>query len=291
MFESNTYAYLYDELRKGKDVVGNKKGTELGRIVEGYYVIFFAFKIIELWGYEYQIYLGKYDNRNKMATRMEKFRDLFKKGTKYTNYRQGDDAGDIIIVCEKNKKMLVISSKILLSEHITDLDIEKISYYKKMWEKKGYTVEFGSITKSKQQTEDMLNNTRKEGLKEEFEKSKKWYAEDIQMYTKKFSEKYKDIELDEILDLDKTDSPNYWLHQELAIDMKRIILKRKYKKVMVLHHTCRSGKTLTSARLIQEENKKNYLFITTKPKETKKSIIETINNYKVFNDYKVIELY
>ena len=170
--------------------------------------------------------------------------------------------------------LLVISSKILLHEQIGDLDIEKMSFYAKSYEEKGYKISYGFIVRDKKKTDAMILRSQSSS-----EKLVKVYNredtividwDDLDESYHQFKIIYGNKSLNNIIN-SKKDPLLLKLHQTLSV-FKTLRMKECGIKNILWGHIQRSGKSYIIAGCIIEDSKDknecNYFIITTAPHET-----------------------
>ena len=281
-----TYIELYEELRANIDIKKWLKDAWKGKDKQE--------SLLRLFGHLGLI--SKLDNFNICKGNFNKMcltndittRDIFYEGTKKIKLKDTGDASDLSGISKDNKIILATTSKNLSGKYnIEDLDIDKILCHFGKYKDKDYKLQLCICVRRSGKLIKVINN-----IKESSRCTLGEYLDnviiidwlDLQEAYNKFINIYRDIDINDLLDNDKS-AIILKLHQRYSVSKTMKLLSTGNKQIL-WGHIPRSGKSYIMAGTIIEHPGSNYLIITTAPNETIKQYIDVMNCIQL-KDYNV----
>ena len=237
-------------------------------------------------------------NFNKITvTPLNSYKDIFY--DELNNEIKLKDSGDKsdlhgISIIEKDKIILATTSKNLKKENINKFDLRDISdLYQKYYKNNGWKLHICVCIKNIEKTKKMILKAKEENndLKILLNDKNTIFIDwnDLNNAYINFKSIFKNISFDELINNNNNKQLiTFKYHQKLSI-IKTIELKNKNQKQILWGHIPRSGKSYIMAGVIIEDNKNNYLIITTAPNETIEQYLKILDCIQL-KEYNIIYL-
>lgn len=207
------------------------------------------------------------------------------------------DSSDLTCIDEKNKLLLITTSKNINKQNVDKLDIDKLLIHFKSYESQGYKMILCICIRDKNNLDEMIKNIEKTNqlLKDKLLDSNTIIIDwnDLNESYHQFKNSFKNIKLSDFLNKNKKNII-FKLHQLFSIQ-KTISLKNLNHKNILWGHIPRSGKSYIMTGTIiknyesNKSKKNNYLIITTAPNETIDQYLKVLDCFQL-KDFNLVYL-
>ena len=207
------------------------------------------------------------------------------------------DSSDLTCIDEKNKLLLITTSKNINKQQVDKLDIDKLLIHFKSYESQGYKMILCICIRDKNNFDEMIKNIEKTNqlLKDKLLDNNTIIIDwnDLNEAYHQFKISFKNIKLSDFLNKNKKNII-FKLHQLFSIQ-KTISLKNLNHKNILWGHIPRSGKsyimtgTIIKNYELNKSKKNNYLIITTAPNETIDQYLKVLDCFQL-KDFNLVYL-